>query len=160
MVKCVVRSSVVGIVAAAVLISGGVSAQAVSTEQLAACAQVENPLQRLVCYDKLAAGQGVTAATDATAPPTAKPESQFGKEHLAEDNAQADMIYVVVVNAREDAYGKWVLELDNGQKWRQTDSQTFRIQENEEYYIERGLLNSFYLGREGQNRRIQVRRVD
>ena len=41
----------------------------------------------------------------------------------------------------------------------QTDSQYFPLLLDGDYEIERGLLNSYFLGRDGLNKRIKVRRI-
>lgn len=157
----VMISSVISSTAIAALMSISVQAQSVTDAQLAACAKIENPLQRLVCFDKLSAGEPpVITQQGQPGKQGQSAEDRFGREHIEDDRAAPDKISVEIVNKSKDAYGYWVLELSNGQRWRQTEAGTFQLPDGADYYIERGLLNSFFLGREGVNRRIRVQRID
>ncbi|RUO63588.1 type VI secretion system-associated protein TagO [Pseudidiomarina insulisalsae] len=165
MLKLLGLGSVVSCVTVALLWTPNASAQAPAADQLKACASIENPLQRLVCYDKLAAGQSVEAPAaqrSNTQPaavserPQRNPEDQFG---LPETNDADDTIYVSLQKVEKDPYGKWIIYLTNGQVWKQTDSQTYQLPLDADYHIERGVLNGFFLGREGLNKRIKVRRI-
>ncbi|WP_417657583.1 hypothetical protein [Pseudidiomarina aestuarii] len=158
MVKRVSLSSVIGSTAVAACFTVAAQAQSVSSEQLAVCAQIENPLQRLVCFDKLAAGDQVSATEQQTA--TRTPEDRFGKEYKEENRVVDDMMYVSIAEKSQDPYGRWVIVLTNGQKWKQMDSTSYQLPNDAEYFIERGVLNSFYLGRTDINKRIRVQRAD
>ncbi|RUO69107.1 hypothetical protein [Pseudidiomarina salinarum] len=160
MLKRVWIGSVICSTAVVALFSHPVAAQSVSDEQLATCAQIENPLQRLVCFDELAAG-GDYKPQQAASKSQKSRADDFGKEHLKDNNDDgADKRYVEIVKKTKDPYGRWILQLDNGQRWQQTDSTTYQLPENADYYIERGILNSFYLGRSDLNGRIKVKRID
>ncbi|MGQ4277171.1 hypothetical protein ACQ5ES_09010 [Pseudidiomarina sp. E22-M8] len=163
MMKLFGLGSVVGCISLAALWAPNALAQDVSQQQLRNCASIDNALQRLVCFDKLAAGEASPAAQDtATAEQSRSTvEDEFGREHLkGATSSRSDKIYVKIADAQRDFYGKWEIALTNGQRWKQTDSRTVPLPEDAEYYIERGILNSFFLGREGENRRIRVRRVE
>ncbi|HET8817268.1 MAG TPA: hypothetical protein VFM61_07475 [Pseudidiomarina sp.] len=158
MVKRVSLSSVICSTAVAACFSVAAQAQSVSSEQLAVCAQIENPLQRLVCFDKLAAGERVDATEQETV--SSNSEEKFGREHKKASNVVDDVMYVSIAEKSKDPYGRWIIVLTNGQKWKQMDSDTYQLPSDAEYYIERGVLNSFYLGRTEINKRIRVQRVD
>jgi hypothetical protein len=117
------------------------------------CATVKKNAERLVCYDqaveRLSSGQADTAAT----PPSA--ESMFGvaasgsrpasttkpmeREELAAVTAHVSAL-------RSTAEGLHVIDLDNGQTWRQiSGSTTLLLQVGDEVTIARGALNSFRL---------------
>lgn len=87
---------------------------------------------------------------------------RFGMEHKnADQQGKIEKLQVKVAERREDPYGNWIITLENGQVWKQTESVGyFRWQEDDDYYIERGALNSFFFGREGANRRFRVTRVE
>lgn len=158
MVKRVSLSSVISSTAVAACFSVAAQAQSVSSEQLAVCAQIENPLQRLVCFDKLAGGEQVNASEQQAT--QRSPEDRFGKEHKEENRVVDDMMYVSIAEKSKDPYGRWIIVLTNGQKWKQMDSATYSLPDDGEYYIERGMLDSFYLGRADINKRIRVQRAD
>jgi hypothetical protein len=155
MANRVMISSVICGTAIAALISVNVQAQSVTDAQLAACATIENPLQRLVCFDQLTAGEKPTVAQR-----KANPEDRFGREHKEVTQGAPDKIFVDIVAKSKDVYGFWVIELSNGQRWRQTEAGTYQLPDGADYYIERGVLDSFFLGRKDINRRIRVQRID
>ncbi len=155
MANRVMISSVIGSTAIAALISVTVQAQSVTDAQLSACAKIENPLQRLVCFDQLSAGEMPVVNQQRSSV-----EDDFGSESLRSNDSNADKIYVEIVAKRKDPQGYWIIDLSNGQRWRQTESATFQFSDSAEYYIERGILNSYFLGRTDLNRRLRVIRVD
>ena len=167
MLKKLALGSVVSCLSVALLWTPNASAQEPTLQQLRACAGIENPLKRLVCYDKVAAGEGVdvavaqpqgAAALQRNSNAQASPTDTFGLPAKETDDGN-DTIYVAISKAEKDPYGKWVIHFTNGQVWQQTDSQYFPLPLDGDYEIERGLLNSYFLGRDGLNKRIKVRRI-
>lgn len=159
-----------------ILVAGGAGAQQQSLEQ---CAEIEDSLERLVCYDNIAKrqkseakqaegkarGKAQAQKQKAKTQQSAKQrdsssEQSFGMEHKDREEGQVDRIEVEVASKEQGPYKKWRIELGNGQIWKQTDSAGyFPWNEDDTYYIERGALNSFFFGREGSNRRMRVQRV-
>jgi hypothetical protein len=146
---------------------------------LEACAEIEDSLERLVCYDNLAKKEhsGKKKRQDRELPEQARKGKQkaaemkekaqerreqanerFGFEHKEKADTEDERISVTLADREEGPYGKWRITLTNGQVWKQTDSGYFSWDGNS-YYIERGALNSFFFGREGSNRRMRVQRV-
>lgn len=161
-------------------------ASAQQSSDLKACAAIEDSLERLVCYDNLAkdkdgkqrgkakgeqmrnqraderaAEQAQRRAEKEVKKTKPQANDRFGLEHKNDDaDEPADRIEVEVANRREDPYGNWVITLQNGQVWKQTESESyFGWPDDERYFIERGAFNSFYFSREGSNRRFRVQRV-
>lgn len=92
---------------------------------------------------------------------TAKEElrsENFGLEHRQSATEQADVLYVTVAAVSYTARKELIVEFDNGQRWRQLGSDTYFINTGEQHYLKRGTLNSFFLGKDGSNRTIRVRR--
>jgi len=148
------------------------NAQQVNSEELAKCSSIENALKRLVCYDEVVEGSGMAtaaASTPASRPAStpateqsaasqpSDPERDFGKPKRSDE---IDVLAVQIESKRKNAYGKWVITLTNGQRWEQTDSETFMLPDDGKYQIERGVFDSFFLAREGLSKRIKVRRID
>ncbi|ASG64890.1 hypothetical protein CEW91_01375 [Idiomarina piscisalsi] len=146
---------------------------------LEACAEIEDSLERLVCYDNLAKKEqsGEQQRQDRELPEQARKGKQkaaemrekaqerreqanerFGFEHKERADTEDERISVTLADREEGPYGKWRITLTNGQVWKQTDSGYFSW-DGDSYYIERGALNSFFFGREGSNRRMRVQRV-
>lgn len=172
MLRLLALGSVVSCVSVALLWTPNASAQGPTLQQLRACADIENPLKRLVCYDKVAAGEGITISAgnnnsarastpaNANANANARPAEKdtFGLPEESVDDSN-DTISVRIESTDKDPYGKWIIYFTNGQIWKQTDSQTYQLPLDGDYTIERGVLDGYFLGREGLNKRIKVRRV-
>ncbi|SNY59543.1 hypothetical protein SAMN06297280_3624 [Arsukibacterium tuosuense] len=145
-------------------------------DAIAECRQQQNALKRLVCYDEITvvataqasaspATASNTAATaragkPAAASKPAAPADNFGLEHKKTAEKQADQLYLTVQNISYSPRKELIVEFDNGQIWRQNDNSYYDISVGEQHYIKRGMLNSFTLGNDNNNRTIKVRRVE
>lgn len=164
-------------------ITGTAQANEVNLQALQACTFVENDFNRLLCYDNVMAGKSLSkpatkqqieqpAASSATpvaaAPVTAAASTQivktknedFGLEHKEVAKVNDDQISAIVKSVKKAPYGELIIELDNGQQWRQVGSDSLRLKEQDVVVIERGVFNSFLLKVEGQNRSIRVKRTN
>ena len=139
---------------------------AVPVEQaIELCRAEQNALRRLTCYDAIEnksenmTKQSVSASQE-------KPEihtqttttDDFGLEHRKVEAQSTDRVYVNVKNVGYNERKERVFEFDNGQIWRQTDSGYYAINPGETHFIKRGMLNSFFLGNDNNNRTVRVRR--
>ena len=164
-------------------ITGTAQANEVNLQALQACTFVENDFNRLLCYDNVMAGKSLSkpatkqqieqpatssAAPVAAAPVTAAASTQivktknedFGLEHKEVSKVNDDQISAIVKSVKKAPYGELIIELDNGQQWRQVGSDSLRLKEQDVVVIERGVFNSFLLKVEGQNRSIRVKRTN
>ncbi|MFY8285723.1 hypothetical protein AAEU31_19735 [Pseudoalteromonas sp. SSMSWG5] len=168
-------------------IAGTVQANEVNLQALQACTFVENDFNRLLCYDNVMAGKSLskpvkkqqieqpkmssaatTATTEAAATVATKQSEQivktknedFGLEHKEVAKVNDDQINAIVKSVKTAPYGELIIELENGQQWRQIGSDKIKLKVNETVIIERGVFNSFLLRIEGQNRSIRVKRTD
>lgn len=85
----------------------------------------------------------------------------FGLEakRLAEESLPKTLS-AMVSDVTETPRGDAIVTLNNGMIWRQTDKKTnVKVDVGDSITIERGVLGSFYLGRNGQNSRMAVRRI-
>ena len=147
------------------LFAGGLVAQT-TEEALRQCRSEKNDLRRLLCYDAIGkAGQQENHLQQAVIPPVASTAQQaeakdnFGFEHRRIETKGPDKRYVTIVRQKKLATGQWQFWLDNGQLWRQVGSDRLPPQDAGPAYIERGVLNSFFLGRDNSNRRVRVKRI-
>lgn len=138
------------------------------SDQLMQCRGISNDLQRLVCYDKMntaaaaaytkaAARAEQTVSTQATA--VEEKAEDFGLERkiqAAKAEASADTMSMVLQKVATNKQGLMVFTFDNGQVWRQTSKDVFQASEGSIYTVERGMLNSFFLNKEGTNRKTRV----
>ncbi|GAA5194672.1 hypothetical protein [Ferrimonas gelatinilytica] len=134
------------------------------------CSQQEDKLDRLLCFDALSTSESSPANPRADSgkpegafpnqPPaiTAAPETDFGLERLAIKQTP-DQLTGQVSAIQTDPYGKWTLTLENGQRWRQTESKRLRVKIGESVIIRKGALGSFSLSREGSNNSTRVKRI-
>lgn len=159
-----------------------------ATLSLESCTSIENPVERLTCYDKVSGrlpadtakanditpntvdsaapkADIIVTATPAVTPtePVVKPakdaEANFGLEHKQKQE-QPDELQLKWAKKIKDAHGKWVIFLENGQVWRQTDIALFSFNNSErQVVITRGILGSFFLLEPDGNKRIRVMRV-
>jgi hypothetical protein len=175
------------IICSLLLMTGFAQAQNVN-EALTDCSKELDSLKRLVCYDRLAAGipspplkralpeetktiapelkakivakapipvMPVTPATQKTAEQAKIATSDFGMDH----KVKQDKIYATLTAVTKTPLKKLLLTLDNGQRWKQTDSGSLRLKVGEQVYVERGALSSFFVSKEGVNKRLRVKRI-
>lgn len=71
-----------------------------------------------------------------------------------------DEINARVAEARLDQYKRFVIVLDNQQRWRQTGGNRFRIDAGDEVVIARAALGSFTLRKRSGGPKVKVRRID
>ncbi|MBV7316845.1 type VI secretion protein [Shewanella sp. NIFS-20-20] len=141
-------------------------------QQLSQCAAIHDKLERLICFDELAANVDpaialapATPAVTASAAPAAPAATaasrteEFGKPaKVAADGI--DKLYFTVAKVSEAPRGEVIVTFDNGQVWRQVDSRRYKITVDEQVFIERGALGSFLLGKDSRNGTIRVTRID
>lgn len=144
-------------------------------EQLLQCRTVDNDIARLQCFDD--ATQHMNKATKeikaavikqsapvaaATPPAVVAPKTQteiFGFESQQIRNATPDKLLVTVVEVTKSLRGKSTFTLANGQVWKQKDSESYRLKSDKQVFIKKGALGSFFLGQEGRNKKIRVKRT-
>lgn len=150
-----------------------VSAQANAgiEQQLAQCAAMTDKLERLICYDNLAASVQVVSATVATAviaqgvaapsPAAAASniEDNFGMEAKRAQEDAIDKIYLDVESIAEDPYGALKITFTNGQVWKQTEGRKYNLKAGEKVFIEKAALGSFLMGTENRNAKVRVKRL-
>jgi hypothetical protein len=139
--------------------AGGLAQAAESQLQSAQrCAQIQDSLQRLVCYDRV------------FVPPAAavvEPE-QLGSEALkppvAERKAEAPSrtFAAVVTDLRESRPNLYRIVLDNEQVWQQIDMDSgFHLTKGDSVQISRGALGGHFMTRtsRGGSSRVRVNRI-
>lgn len=130
---------------------------------LLSCASVKKNSERLACYDQTIERLSDSASAAA---PERSAEAMFGA-HAATDRSSAPVVEreeVASVSARvtalrNDASGALLIELDNGQQWRQTSGSGAPLLEvGHEVTITRAALNSFRMSTP-TGRALKVKRV-
>ena len=159
-------------------------------ELLATCADLKNGAERLACYDKLAPQLHETVA--AVRKPAERTEEdkisifgfdfggvfgsregptspeEFGKNQMPapppEEGQVLESISASVTDYAKTPFGKFIVVLDNGQVWRQLDSETgvahFQKEaKDNKVLISRGILGSYNLKINDQNSTFKVKRL-
>ena len=86
-------------------------------------------------------------------------QRNFGIEKELIAQQSVDKIYATVVKVTKNGRKKRVFTMDNGQVWRQTQSDSLKIKQGDTIYIDRGILGSFYMSKDDVNRKFKVKRV-
>ncbi|MBZ5616661.1 MAG: hypothetical protein LAO23_21855 [Acidobacteriia bacterium] len=156
---------------------------------LAKCADMKDATERLACYDKLAPEMRETLA--AVKKPSERTDEdkatlfgfdfggvfssregpttpeEFGKNQMpqaAEEGQALDSISAGVTDYAKTPFGKFIVFLDNGQVWRQLDSDAgtahfLKEMKDNKLIISRGLLGSYNLKINDQNQVFKVKRL-
>lgn len=152
---------------AAVLLAAGqvLAAADLVPPSLRACASVKRNSERLACYDQ-AIEQLSSDSAAATGTVERSAEAMFGAS-AARSNEPASTIEREEVTSlrahvtamRHDSSGALVIDLDNGQQWRQTGGSSSPLLEvGHEITITRAALNSFRMSTPS-GRALKVKRV-
>ncbi|MDX2223999.1 MAG: hypothetical protein SFV21_14710 [Rhodospirillaceae bacterium] len=144
------------------------------------CRVLPDAMSRLFCYDRLVdAGAGALppatpvrpampavpatpVAPQATAPlPTVATPTVTTPRAAARDATAADpdALSARVTALAFDPYGDAVLTLDNGQRWKQTEGRTFKVDTGTVVTLKKGLLGAYFMTAEGGARTVKVKRV-
>ncbi|WP_105189482.1 hypothetical protein [Pseudoalteromonas sp. T1lg48] len=105
---------------------------------------------------------GAGAAASAASNKGNNSKREFGLEHKQKDDndGNPDELVAKVSQVKEAPYGELIITLDNGQRWRQIGTDSFRISKNDTVVISRAMFNSFLLKKQGSNKSIRVKRTD
>jgi hypothetical protein len=161
-------------VAAAGTGAAGATDTAAVPDSLRACAAIRSDSDRHACYDRemarllpesAAAAAAATATAAAAAPLT--PEQRFGlsasqadaKVTQVTETKPLDVLEGKVTGIRSISNGRVLLDLDNGQVWRQVDTDvTVTAKPGDSVSIKKNKLGSYWLtcnGRAWRVKRIQ-----
>ena len=141
------RNRVMSVLIGAALFAGSANAdeQPATTD----CAAIESAEERLACYD-------AEAKTDPVASPQ---EEDFGLAK-PKSETEGESLTGQIVGVWKDAYRKLIIELDNGQIWRQIETKRFSAVVGDVVVIRHGSLGSYKLYVEGEQGWIRVRREE
>lgn len=133
-------------------------------QHLLDCRKVVSDAERLACYDKGAAAmQSATANGDLV---SIDREQRRAARHQAfgftlpslgfldrgDTEGDADRITATIAEASQDPYGKWVIKLDDGALWTQSEADPLgrRPHKGSAVVISKGMMGSFFMIIDGQ----------
>lgn len=130
---------------------------------LRACANVKNSSERLACYDRTIEQ---LSSNSAAAAPERSAEASFGASGVRGsepaqkiEREELTSLSAHVTALSHDASGALVINLDNGQQWRQTSgASSLLLEVGHEVTIARAALNSFRMSTPS-GRVLKVKRV-
>ena len=96
------------------------------------------------------------------------PEERFGlsseasrrKAGLEFEDKDLDLIEATITAIGRTGYDKFVVRLDNGQKWRQMDTKKLRLRPGDAVRISSAMFGSFLLEKSTGSRMIRVQRIE
>ncbi|RLV61363.1 hypothetical protein D5018_02490 [Parashewanella curva] len=133
--------------------------------QLKRCQIINDKLERLICYDRVAKSVNSTSTTSLSKAKVqsasknlipANPEDDFGRVKPKPDAIAK--LNLTVASVTKSHYGTLRIRFSNGQSWRQLDSRRFRLKRGDKVFIKKAALGSFLLGMDGRNSTIRVKR--
>jgi hypothetical protein len=161
-----VNSSTLALVAAVLVIAGTAGAATVDAvpPALRACSGVKKNSERLACYDQTI--ERMTSDATAGGAPARSAEAMFGASATPNRTAAPTMereeltsVSAHVKALSHDASGSLVIDLDNGQQWRQISGSSSPLLEvGHEVTIARAALNSFRMSTPS-GRALKVKRM-
>jgi hypothetical protein len=139
------------------------SAPAPAVQAVLSCRTITEDAARLACFDKAVSAMGEAQSkgdlvTLDREQRRAVRRQAFGLALPAftlfdrgEKPEEADRLTATVASAHQDAYGKWILKLDDGAVWVQTDDNEMGSppHKGSSVVISRGTLGSFFLKVDG-----------
>lgn len=131
--------------------------------ELAACRGLGDAA-RLACFDRVLARHAAPAtASSSAAPVVAAPAPSFGGERLPDATRppEPEAMTATVASVNYNAFQQFTVTLDNGQVWRQLESDTpvARFAAAATVKISRGFLDSYSLSVEGAWGTFKVKRI-
>lgn len=132
-------------------------------EALTECRQIEEIQERVACYDEFVDSN---YPMESNAVPDA--QSLFGTtdaeaKRIVETSLaieQLDQIEAIVTDVRRSANRKLTVTLDNGQVWRQLDSQPMHLKSGETVIVRKASLGSFLMEKQSGSRSVRVKRAN
>ena len=142
-------------------------------EALSACRAVSDPAARLACYDSAAGRLDEAEKTGEIVVVDRKQAGEVRRQAFgfaipslalfdkAEDAEKLDRVESILTAARQGADGKWILKLENGAVWRQTDTESLvrEPRPGSRVAIKSAALGSYLMSIDGQ-RSFRARREE
>jgi hypothetical protein len=133
-------------------------------QHLLDCRKLAGDAERLACYDKAAAAMASATASgdlvsiDREQRRAARRQAfgftlpSLGFLDRGEKEGEADRVTATIAEASQDPYGKWVIKLDDGALWTQTEPDPLgrRPHKGSTVVISKGMMGAFFMTIDGQ----------
>ncbi|MCL1078468.1 hypothetical protein D5R81_11090 [Parashewanella spongiae] len=133
-------------------------------QELQQCATINDKLERLICYDKLAArpSTAVNSVPSADTFGQSKSKVEAQKDDFGQTKPKKDAlerVELTIKKIKKHPYGNLIITFENGQVWKQTSVGKYRLKVGNKVFIKKGALGSFLLGTADRNTTIRVKRT-
>ena len=88
----------------------------------------------------------------------AEPEQNFGLKQVV-INEEPDVITLEVVKVKKNPYGKLTVYLEQGQVWKQVNSDSLRLKPKDKIEIRKASLGSYLMAKPGSAKLMRVKRI-
>ena len=142
------------------------------------CITIKANTARLACFDNLSLTLTTTPTTTthhhiadvvtdkkitSVVTTVANKDDNFGAEHLKSKSNNKEVVQAIftIKKFKKDAHGRLRFTFQNGQYWKQTDSNYFKAKIGDSVILKKGVLGAFYLKKNSNNsnRSIRVKRL-
>ena len=133
-------------------------------QALQQCTKINDKSARLLCYDNLA--ERPTASVNSVSqgdnvgqitPKIDIKKADFGQTKPRKD--AIERVELTISKIKKHPYGNLIITFENGQVWKQSSSERYRLKVGNKVFIKKGALGSFILGIAGRNTTIRVKRT-
>ena len=148
------------VLAALLLMSVGLPANADVEREILICGAKEDTVQRLQCYDKIARllNSGIRIETLYDYSNNARPAERSARQVAIQDQAPGTLTIAAVEKL---PYSRHQLTMSDGQVWREIEGSSARsYRDGDEVTITEGLFGTFNLVSERNGRRVKVKPVN
>lgn len=142
-------SLIIGLLCAMSIQASPANSYSELVEKLQLCETEQDSLLRLRCYDNISQALP-ELETIAQTPVT--------KQAIAAEQPSDD--FLQIIEMWQDNRAMWHFRLVNGETWKQTEKRSgFPFEAGRSYYLQEGMLSSYYLRTPGLNARVRVQKV-
>jgi hypothetical protein len=130
-----------------------------STATVEACRAIADDRQRLACYDAAidAATRPPSAPQPASAQPTAPPSPPHVVKKAEPQPPPPDTLNALVTRVEANPLGRITVDLDNGERWSQTDTTPFVLRVGDRVNVKHARFGSYLLEVVGGGRGMRVK---
>jgi len=130
-------------------------------QKLSECQRINTGSARLTCYDALAQSLVKNDVVADTAAEMFGQDEKKYRERLEASTGykETNSLQARVTDITRNAYGQFIVTLENGQVWRQFDSRRLRINVGDTVTIMKGRFGTFQLKKSSGTVTLRVRRV-